>query len=166
MAFTFRAATIDDAETLQKLLHEAYAENVKYGVYFDATYVKLEDIKVHLERNLCFFLEEDGEVLSTISLRMPWGPNPGPLPYPHIGWFASKTNTGKKGIGTSLLQWLEGEILKKQLKTPYVTLGTADSHPWLGEMYEKRGYIKFAQTDLGKGHLTNYHKKQILEDLS
>lgn len=163
MTYTFRVAETADAEDLQALLHQSYSENTKYGVYFDATTVSLEDVYQHLQHNLCYFLVEDGEVLSTISLRMPWSPNPGPLAVPHIGWFATRPNIEKKGVGSALLNWLEEEILKKQFKVPFVTLGTADSHPWLGEMYEKKGYEKYDQKDLGKGHLTNYYRKQILE---
>ncbi|MEK5232738.1 GNAT family N-acetyltransferase [Lysinibacillus sp. FSL K6-0232] len=163
MTYTYRAATLDDAEILRNLLHASYAENLQYGVHFDATTVTLQQVQAHLIYNLCYFLEDDGVVLSTVSLRMPWGPNPGPCPVPHIGWFASLPNSGKKGIGSALLEWLETTILKEQLKVPYVTLGTADSHPWLGTMYEKKGYVKFGQKDLGKGHLTNYYKKNILE---
>lgn len=58
-----------------------------------------------------------------------------------------------------MLTWLEQEILVGQLKTPAVTLGTAQQHPWLLAMYQNYGFEIIGQADLGKGHLTIYMKK-------
>ncbi|MCY7834552.1 GNAT family N-acetyltransferase, partial [Bacillus spizizenii] len=51
------------------------------------------------------------------------------------------------------------------LKVPFVSLGTADKHPWLIEMYERKGYVRAGEQDLGKGHMTVYMKKQLRNDL-
>lgn len=165
MTFHFRQATVEDAETLQKILVKAYAENGKLGIKFDAVNADIEMTTKHLQTNLCYFMEHEGQVVATISLRMPWSLNPGPEKVPHIGWFATDPESGQKGLGSKLLTWLEEEILKKSLRTPFVTLGTADKHPWLIQMYERKGYTVFGQKDLGKGHMTIYMKKEFnLED--
>ncbi|CAM5211633.1 S-(2-succino)cysteine N-acetyltransferase [Ureibacillus acetophenoni] len=165
MTFHFRQATVDDAKTLQEILVKAYAENGKLGIKFDAVNADVEMTTRHLQTNLCFFMEYEGKVVATISLRMPWSPNPGPEKVPHIGWFATDPDSGQKGLGSKLLTWLEEEVLKNRLRTPYVTLGTADKHPWLIQMYERKGYKVFSQKDLGKGHITIYMKKEFnLED--
>ncbi|CAM5219591.1 S-(2-succino)cysteine N-acetyltransferase [Ureibacillus acetophenoni] len=118
----------------------------------------------HLQTNLCFFMEYEGKVSQVIS-KCPLSPNPGPEKVPHIGWFATDPDSGQKGLGSKLLTWLEEEVLKNRLRTPYVTLGTADKHPWLIQMYERKGYKVFSQKDLGKGHITIYMKKEFnLED--
>lgn len=41
-------------------------------------------------------MEEDGRIIATITLRMPWGKQPGPYGVPHIWWFAVDPDTGKK----------------------------------------------------------------------
>ena len=58
---------------------------------------------------------------------------------------------------------LEQEILTGQLRAPAVSLGTATNHPWLIEMYQKRGFVPMHQADLGKGHITLYMKKVLDE---
>lgn len=72
MTFHFRQATVEDAETLQKILVKAYAENGKLGIKFDAVNADIEMTTKHLQTNLCYFMEHEGQVVATISLRMPW----------------------------------------------------------------------------------------------
>jgi len=96
---------------------------------------------------------------------MPWGEQPGPFGVPHIWWFASEPSA-KKGTGSILLEWVETEVLRDTLKVPYVSLGTADKHPWLIDMYERKGYVRAGEKDLGKGHITIYLKKQLRSDIT
>ena len=77
-----------DIEKFQRLLTAAYADDLQYGIRFQAAFATVEDIKLHLEGNLCYVLERDGEIITSCSLRMPWGPNPGPDVFPHLGWVA------------------------------------------------------------------------------
>ena len=37
------------------------------------------------------------DLLASISLRLPWGLQPGPAGVPHIGWFAVDPELGRKG---------------------------------------------------------------------
>lgn len=76
------------------------------------------------------------------------------------GGFAGRR---QKGIGSRLLDFIEQDIARDQLKCPAVTLGTAIEHPWLPQLYENRGYEKIAETDLGLGHITAYFKKIIIK---
>jgi len=165
MTHHYRLAVLEDAQPFQELLLKAYASNRELGINFAAATADLELIQFHIQNNMCFLLEEEGKLLATISLRMPWGPQPGPAGVPHIGWFAVDPDLGNKGIGTKLLNWLEEEILRDTLKVPAVTLGTADKHPWLAAMYERKGYKRIGEKDLGKGHITLYFQKIIREDL-
>ncbi|WP_146552477.1 GNAT family N-acetyltransferase [Rummeliibacillus sp. SL167] len=164
MNYTFRQATLLDAKVLLDILLKAYEQDKKLGINFDATHATLPMVEQHLKRNICYFLQIDGQPVATISLRMPWGPNPGPEKVPHIGWFATHPDYEKQGLGTRLLSWVENTILKDQMKVPYVTLGTADTHPWLVSMYQRKGYEIFTEKDLGKGHITIYLKKFLLEE--
>lgn len=65
-----------------------------------------------------------------------------------------------------MLEWVETEVLRDTLKVPYVSLGTADKHPWLMDMYERKGYVRAGEKDLGKGHITIYFKKQLRSDIT
>lgn len=157
----YRLTTLADAEAFLDLLLKSYQPIRDLGIHFAAATADLDLVTHHIQQNLCYVLEDDGRLIATISLRLPWGPNPGPEVLPHIGWFAVDPDFSGQGIGNDLLDWLEQEILIKELKAPAVTLGTADKHPWLAMMYQRKGYQKFAEKDLGKGHLTLFFKKEF-----
>ncbi|WGD93242.2 sulfur-containing aminoacid acetyltransferase SnaB [Bacillus subtilis] len=161
----YRLAVERDAEQLLALTLRAYEPIRKLGIRFAAAHADLDLVLKNIRENACYVMEEDGRIIATITLRMPWGKQPGPSGVPHIWWFAVDPDTGKKGIGTKLLQWLEETILRDTLKVPFVSLGTADKHPWLIEMYERKGYVRSGEQDLGKGHITVYMKKQLRHDL-
>ncbi|AKE25791.1 sulfur-containing aminoacid acetyltransferase SnaB [Bacillus subtilis] len=161
----YRLAVERDAEQLLALTLRAYEPIRKLGIRFAAAHADLDLVLQNIRKNACYVMEEDGRIIATITLRMPWGKQPGPYGVPHIWWFAVDPGTGKKGIGTKLLQWLEETILRDTLKVPFVSLGTADKHPWLIEMYERKGYVRSGEQDLGKGHITVYMKKQLRHDL-
>lgn len=161
----YRLAVERDAEQLLALTLRAYEPIRKLGIRFAAAHADLDLVLQNIRKNACYVMEEDGRIIATITLRMPWGKQPGPYGVPHIWWFAVDPDAIKKGIGTKLLQWLEETILRDTLKVPFVSLGTADKHPWLIEMYERKGYVRSGEQDLGKGHITVYMKKQLRHDL-
>ncbi len=161
MGEIFRALDEKDAEKFQRFLTAAYADDLQYGIRFQAAFATVEDVRKHLQGNLCYILEDDGEIISSCSLRMPWGPNPGPDVFPHLGWVSTHPDYKHRGFGSRMLDWVEQEILIKQLKSPAVTLGTAEEHPWLIEMYEKRGYVAYKKRRLHEDHVTVYMKKVL-----
>jgi S-(2-succino)cysteine N-acetyltransferase len=164
MSYIIRQATITDVPALLDLTHRAYKPNREIGIQFVAANPTKQLVQKNMEENLCFLLETDGIVRSTASIRMPWGSNPGPYGYPHLWWFATDPTVAKSGYGSILLNHLESEFIGKQLKCPAVTLGTASDHPWLVEMYVRKGYQKFGKKDSGRGHVTQYLIKVLQED--
>lgn len=158
-----RMATVDDAQALLELLLAAYAPHREAGINFVAATADLPMVIQHIESNMCYLLEQDQTLIATVSLRMPWGPNPGPCQYPHIGWLAVHPDHKQKGIGGQLLRWLEETIVRDTFKSPKVTLATADKHPWLAKMYERQGYQKIDERDLGRGHMTIYFQKTLID---
>lgn len=150
-----------DIIKFQRFLTAAYAEDLKYGIRFQAAFATTEDIKKHLAANPCYILELDGEIITSCSLRMPWGPNPGPDIFPHLGWVSTHPQYKRQGFSSRMLDWVEQEILIKQFKAPAVTLGTANEHPWLITMYEKRGYVAYEKRRLHEDHITVYMKKVL-----
>lgn len=165
MTTSFRLATEQDAPELQILSHAAYEPIRQLGIHFTAATADLETVKTNIRNNACYVMEEDGKIIATVSVRMPWGLQPGPAGVPHIWWFAVDPILGKKGVGSTLLTWIEETVIRDTLKSPAVTLGTADKHPWLIEMYERKGYKRIGEKDLGKGHITVFLRKILRADL-
>ncbi len=155
----FRALGLEDAPAFLGLITAGYAATRALGVHFAAASADLHSVREHLEANAAYVLEVDGRAASTVSIRYPWGNNPGPYGLPHLGWFATHPAYARQGLGTRLLNWLEQEILIEQLHTPAVSLGTAREHPWLVETYQRLGFFETGEANLGKGHLTVYMQK-------
>lgn len=152
-----------DADALLAILHAAYAADLELGVRFGASDATRDDVLAHLRGNLAHGLVDPAapeRILSTISIRVPWGPNPGPLALPHLGWLAADPACPERGLGSEVLERIE-DVLREQLRAPAVTLGTAREHPWLGDYYVRRGYERIGSRDLGLGHLTDYHLKPL-----
>lgn len=165
MTKNIRLATLEDGVKIQNLILRAYEPIRQLGINFAAATADLNLVEKNIKNNMCYVLEEDGELLATCSLRMPWGLQPGPYGFPHIYWFAVDPKIGKQGVGATLLKWVEENIVRDTLKSPAVTLGTADKHPWLVNMYEKKGYERVGTADLGRGHITIYLRKILLKEL-
>lgn len=164
----------------RELLHAAYAEPERLGVHFAAATADDAQIARHLRENLAYGLTVDAitadatgagaasagatpaaTLVGSISLRLPWGPNPGHLGLPHIGWLAAHPTLAPKGTGALLIQALIDQVLIPQLHAPAVSLGTAADHPWLGAYYQRLGFEPVGSADLGLGHLTNFYLRPL-----
>lgn len=151
--------TLSDKLPYQQLLHRAYAPVVKLGIYFAAADANLALIEQHIQTNLVYGVFAQDNPICTISLRLPWGNNPGPYGVPHIGWFATDPDFAHQGLAKKLLTWLEQHILLAQLNLPFVTLGTAENHPWLNRFYQKNGFTEISRVNLTADHTTIYYRK-------
>lgn len=151
----------EDINAYYTVVHESYREDLALGINFTAGNATKEELTLWLKENPTYGLFADsGELISTISLRMPWSSNPGPCICPHIGKVSTLPKYKHQGYSHKLFSWLEENILKQALKTPKVTLGTAQEHPWLVKMYEKWGFTSFAAKQLpGKNYHTVYLHK-------
>ncbi len=163
MSLTFRQVRDDEVDSYLPLVLAAYAPTLSMGIHFDAATTTREKALLHLQNHGVYGLYQDNCMVASVTLRYPWGPLPGPFGLPHIGWFAAHPDYPGHHYGRKILQLLEQEILIGQLRAPAVSLGTAINHPWLIEMYQKRGFVPMHQADLGKGHITLYMKK-ILDE--
>lgn len=156
-----RQVQLNESAQLAQLLRRAYQDVNTTGIYFAVATVDEQTVQQHLTHNIAYVLEHNGQFVSTVSLRLPWGHNPGPFGVPHIGWLATDPNYSKQGFAASLLLWLENKVLDEQFKLPAVTLGTAINHPWLIRFYQQQGFKPIATADLGLGHITLYFDKMI-----
>lgn len=152
----------DEAPAYRALLHAAYAPTAEQRIGFQAAGATEEQVLTHLRGNVAWALADAGtdEVAATISVRFPWGPNPGPFPLPHLGWLAVDPARARQGLGTRMMQAVE-EHLHEELHTPAVSLGTAAQLQWLRDFYRRRGYLEGHSTDLGLGHLTVYYVRPL-----
>lgn len=160
-----RLATFEDGLKLLDLILRAYAPIRELGINFAAATADISLVQNNIKNNMCYVVEENDQLIATCSLRMPWGLQPGPCGVPHLYWVAVDPEVKKQGLASMLLTYVEETIIRDTLKSPAVTLGTADKHPWLVEMYEKRGYEKVGSADLGRGHTTIYLRKVLSPEL-
>lgn len=160
-----RALTLSDSKNYQQLLHQAYQPVLALGIHFAAATVNLADVEQHLRTNLVFGGFIQGKLACSISLRLPWGNNPGPFGVPHIGWLATHPEYKKQGLAIQILHWVEQHILLAELKVPFVTLGTAENHPWLGKFYVAQGFEEIGQANLTADHTTIYYRKILDQQL-
>lgn len=164
LSLIYRQLTEADGVAYYEVLHEGYASNVAYGVDFSANRMTKEEALAWVITHPTYGLFVDGQLASSITLRMPWGPKPGPSKYPHIGHFVTSPRFKQQGYAKKLLHWLETVILYETLKSPFVTLGTADNHPWLKDMYLHLGFTITHKVQLpGLSHKTIYFEKKIVK---
>ena len=163
MSLYFRQVREDETDDYQALILAAYAPTKALGIHFDAASTTREKTLQHIQRHGVYALYNGSVMVSSVTLRYPWGPLPGPFGLPHIGWYAAHPDYPGQNYGLKVLEVLEQRILAEQLRAPAVSLGTAVSHPWLIDMYQKRGFTRMHTANLGKGHITLYMKK-ILDE--
>lgn len=161
MQLDFRQVREDEVDIYLALMHAAYTPVKALGIRFDAATASRDQALRHLQSHGVYALYANGDMVSSVTLRYPWGPLPGPFGLPHIGWFGAHPDYPGQHFGRQVQDRLEQEILIGQLRAPAVSLGTATNHPWLKEMYLKRGFQPMHTTDLGKGHITLYMKKVL-----
>lgn len=164
MNVEYRRVTLEDAKEYQQLIHQAYKPVTELGINFAAASATLTDIETHIRTNLVFATYIDEKLVCTLSLRLPWGNNPGPYGVPHIGWVATDPSFKQQGLAAELLDWVEKYILIGQFKLPFVSLGTAANHPWLSNFYIKQGFIENERVDLSSDHTTIYFYKVLNQE--
>lgn len=161
-ALTFRPLTLADQAEYQAVIHSAYSSIDTSVVSFDAASERQADNIAWLNTIPTYGLfNEEGRMVSAVSLRFPWGPEPGVDIYPHIGQLATHEDFKGHGYAKEAYNRIE-QVIKDDLKAPFVTLGTADQLPWLVEMYKKWGFEEIKRTQLaGKLHTTVFLKKSL-----
>lgn len=150
MGEVFRLATVNDAEELLDVILRAYEPIRELGIQFPAATATIELVSNNIKINDCYVLEIDGAIAATITLSK--GEEVKQITdLPFVKWFAVSPLYKNKGIGAKLITWVEEAVIRDKLKAPAVTLATAERHPWLVAMYERRGYERFFDIDLGNG---------------
>lgn len=68
-----RLASEQDAEKLQQLMHEAFTPLRELGIDWPSVNANLDAVKENIDKNTTFVMTIDDEIISTITVRYPWG---------------------------------------------------------------------------------------------
>jgi GNAT superfamily N-acetyltransferase len=150
MGEIYRLAVKQDAERLREVVYDAYEQIRELELHWPAAHADLKLIQDNIEANECYVLEVDGVIAVTVTLNK--GPLPAPFSdFPFLKWFAAAPEFQGAGLGGKLLDWVEKRVVRDRLQATSVTLATAEKHPWLLPMYERRGYKRLHAFDPGNG---------------
>ncbi|UMT77878.1 GNAT family N-acetyltransferase [Staphylococcus roterodami] len=160
-----RLASEQDAEKLQQLMHEAFTPLRELGIDWPSVNADLDAVKENIDKNTTFVMTIDDEIISTITVRYPWGSLKSISGYPFVWWFATNPAYEGQGFGSQLLTYVEETFLRDTLKAAAVTLGTsARLHPWLLKIYEKRGYEIYSEHENDDGDLGVIMRKILIPE--
>lgn len=136
-----RVATKEDAPALLDLIQTAFKEVKEYGIEWPSTNATLEMVTENIERSVALLYEIKGELVSTITIRLPWESETPVSRYPFLWWFATANAYRGQGIGKKFLKQVENDYLIQLYKAPAYMIGTSGKkHPWLLDMYLRNGY--------------------------
>src|SRR5699024_4875286 len=97
--YNIRVAVESDAEELQKLMYESFTPLRELGIDWPSVNADVELVKKNIKTSTMFVLENDHEIISTLTVRYPWEGKRRVSIYPFVWWFATKPSYDGKGIG-------------------------------------------------------------------
>ncbi|MCR8634263.1 GNAT family N-acetyltransferase [Paenibacillus radicis (ex Xue et al. 2023)] len=161
MSKVYRLATLEDAERLRHVIYEAYVTIRELQLQWPAANANLALVQDNILKNECYVLELDGEIAATLTLSKEklnrWN-----IDLPFVKWFAVGPEYQGLGLGTELLVWVEETIIRDKLGASALTLATAEKHPWLLAMYERKGYERIDSIDRGNGDGTMHLLRKVV----
>lgn len=161
MSEIYRLAVKKDGERLLAVIYEAYVTIRELELHWPAANADLALIQDNIAKNECYVLEIDGEIKATVTLSK--GEEVKAITeLPFLKWFAVDPASQGKGVGHKLLTWVEEHIIREKIGASAVTLATAEKHPWLLPMYERRGYERFIAFDSQNGDGTMHLLKKVV----
>ena len=111
----FRQLTTADTAEYHKVLIDGYETIKDYPISFDAIDFTEEESREWIEKYPVYGLYIDGQLVSSITLCMPWVKYSTPDKYPHIAHFVTSPNFKGKGYARETLGYAE-KLLINQLK--------------------------------------------------
>lgn len=136
-----RRATKLDTVNLVKLYHDAYSENVRIGFPASAAYVKAEEVLDWITRDNVFVVEYERSLIGSVRLRYDFKFEK--LLLCRLGILSRWKG---RGIASKLMNYSEKEAIKNGYDR--IILTTPLGHPYLPDMYKKRGYVPIGKLEL------------------
>jgi GNAT superfamily N-acetyltransferase len=162
MSQLIQVAKPDDAEEIFALLQRAYASLVALDVHFTISQGNVEQVRRVIEQETVLVLRKWKRAVATVTVRFPWQQDEhAPSSLPFIHWFAVDPDYKGQGFGRDIITYAEEILLKETLKAPGVYLATAIKHPWLSELYLRRGYHPFHHRTNPLGEALVFLKKEF-----
>ena len=144
MSQRIRLANESDAAALHSLLQQAYAPLVAQDIHFTITRASVAEVREVIRSESTYVLENESGLTATLTTRFPWTVAKNHLaPWPFVHWFAVAEQAKGQGLGREIIHYVEETFLRDTLKAPAVYLATAIRHPWLTDLYLRRGYQPF-----------------------
>lgn len=162
MSQSIQVAKPDDAEEIFALLQRAYASLLALDIHFTITRGSVDQVRETIGRETVLVLRKWKRAVATVTVRFPWTQDErAPSQLPFIHWFAVDPDYKGQGYGREIISWAEDHLLKETLKAPGVYLATAVNHPWLSELYLRRGYQPFHHRTNPLGEALVFLKKEF-----
>lgn len=155
----------DPIPEITRLLHAAYAPLAAMGLRYTATHQTDEVTLSRLQRGIPFVGELDGEIVATVTLYAPTGPDsccawygePGVFSF---GQFGVRPDLQRSGLGGRMIGMLEKETVARGGRE--LALDTAEPAHHLRQWYEKLGYRFIQYADWSS---TNYRSVILSKSL-
>ncbi len=157
----YRQATLDDAEQVLGVVRRAYRSIGEFEIEFAAVHADLEMVRTNIAEHASYVLEIGGMIVATISLRS----LPEVTDLPFLYNFAVDPAYANRGVGSKLLAYAEEAVVRDILLSPAVVLATSAKHPWLLPMYERKGYVRFYERELGRDDKLVFLRKNLLPEV-
>ena len=116
--YNIRVANQGDAEEIQRLMYEAFTPLRELGIDWPSVNADVDLVEQNIKTSTTFVLENDKEIISTITVRYPWEGKRRISVYPFVWWFATKPSYDGRGLGSKLLKYVEETYLRDTLKAP------------------------------------------------
>lgn len=162
MSEIYRIATPEDVHELLDVTLRAYQPIRDLGIGFPAATADVELVTRNVTFNDCYLLEIDGSIAATLTVNQSEEIKQ-KMDHPFLWWFAVDPSFKGQGIGAKLMTWVEESIVRDTMKAAAVELATAERHPWLVPMYERRGYERYHEIDNGNGDGLIVFMRKILD---
>ena len=154
----------DSYEELTSLLHRSYGQLASVGLNFFASHQSVEDTRHRCESGECFVIEQDGDLIATITAYHD-KPNSDCAYYRdpqvwYFGQFAVEPQLQHRGIGLQLLEHVEE--FARQHGARQLMCDTAETAHGLIAYYARQG---FAQIGFQRWPEVNYQSVVLMKSL-
>lgn len=129
-----RRATATDAETLAEVYRSAYRENRELGFPAKAGSATESEVAEWIRESRVYVAEIDDEVVGGVRLEATDSERV------KLSRFGVRESRKGEGVGSRLLDYAEREVRDWGYSTVWLT--TPGEHPFLPELYRRRGYEK------------------------